>query len=209
MNRFVLGLLGLAAAVGLAVYFLGDHDAPPAPPPPAPGSAASPTIVRDHVSGPRPALPATVTPATPAPDPQAGSADEYTVGGVQVRDHRGGTSPHMDIPPSIHPPEAHQISSAIVNDVAQQVRAVMKQCAADLPQDARGSAPRVQGQLVVAIKDHQLTVTGATMQLRDVTGDALEPTRQCIEQRSIGLQAGAAGEPDVDHYAITVNFALL
>ena len=207
MNRFVLGLLGLAAVVGLAVYFLGNHDAPPAPPA-APGSAASPAIVRDHVRGPRPALPATVTPAPHAADHQTGSADEYTVGGVQVRDHRGGDSPHMDIPPSIHPPEAHQLSSAIVNDVAQQVRAVMKQCAAALPPGARGGAPRLQGQLVVAIKDHQLTVTGATMQLRDVTGDALEPTRQCMEQRSIGLQTSAADEPDVDHYAITVNFAL-
>lgn len=208
MNRLVLGLVVVAVGVGILAYLVSDHGqraaAPPAPP--AAGSAASATIVRDHTKMPPPVLPATTTvPATGGSD----SADSYTIGGVQVRDHRGGGSPHMDIPPNIHPPEAHQISSTIVQDVAQQVRAVMKQCAVDLPGDARGTKPRVEGQLVVAIKDHQLTVTGATMQLRDVQGDALEPTRQCIEQRSVGLHAAAADEPDVDHYSISVNFALL
>ena len=207
MNRLVLGLVVVAVGVGILAYLVSDHGQPAAAPPapPAAGSAATTTVVRDHTRMPPPVLPATSAPASSGSD----SADSYTVGGVQVRDHRGGGSPHMDIPPNIHPPEAHQISSTIVQDVAQQVRAVMKQCAAGLPSDERGTKPRVEGQLVVAIKDHQLTVTGATMQLRDVQGGALDSTRQCIEQGSVGLHAAASDEPDVDHYSISVNFALL
>lgn len=209
MNRLVLGLIVVATAAGILAYLVSDHGhraAPaPAPAPAAATATGSATIVRDHTKMPPPVLPAPDLPASSGSD----TADSYTIGGVQVRDHRGGGSPHMDIPPNIHPPEAHEISSAIVQNVAQQVRGVMKQCAQGLPGDERGTKPRVEGQLVVAIKDHQLTVTGATMQLRDVQGGALESTRQCIEQGSVGLHAAAADEPDVDHYSISVNFALL
>lgn len=202
-----MALLVLAAGVGLAIWLLGSKpDQPLEPRAPAVGSAITSTVVRDHTAGQRPVLPATVDPSAAE---QAGSATEYTVGGVQVRDHRGGDTPKLDIPPSMHPPNMHQISSTIVNDVAQQVRAAMRQCAADLPQDARGQKPHMDGQLVVAIKDQQLTVTGATLQLRDVFGAGLEPTRQCILQHTIGIHAAAANEPDIDSYSISVGFALL
>jgi hypothetical protein len=203
--KVLIGLLVLAAAVGIAIWLLGDHKDKPEPPKPAVGSATTVTV-RDHTTEPRPVLPVTVDPATAD---QAGSATEYTVGGVQIRDHRGGDSPQRDVPPSIHPPNMHQISSTIVNDVAQQVRAAMHQCAADLPQEARGPKPHLDGQLVVSIKNQQLTVTGATLQLRDVFGAGLEPTRQCITQHTIGLHATAANEPDTDSYSISVAFALM
>jgi hypothetical protein len=149
------------------------------------------------------------TVAEPGSDHAAtGSASEYTVGGVNVRDHRSGDNAKMDVPPGIHPPNMHQISSKIVGDVAQQVREVLARCTVDLPRDARGPHPKLDGQVVVAVKGEQLTVTGATVQLRDVLGPGAEPLRQCIEQRAIGLHVAALQEPDIDSYSIGLALAL-
>lgn len=196
----ILALLLGGAAIAIWLLTKGGGEQPSTNPSASTSTSTSPTPSSPTKVTPTPAL------ADPKPEP---GADEYTVGAVQVRDHRGGNSPHMDVPPNMHPPHAHELASTIVADVAQQVRGVMQQCAASLPREARGSSPRLDGQLVVAVKGEQLTVTGATMQLRDVYGAGLEPTRQCIEQRAIGLHAAAAKEPDVEGYSISVTFALL
>jgi hypothetical protein len=201
--RPVVLLIVLAALVGIAVWlFVAKDEAPAssdsAPPPTASSGGAAPD------DRPRPSLP-NEQPAIAEP---GGSASEYTVGGMQVRDHRGGDQPKIDVPLNVHPPGSHELASSVVNDVAQQVRRVLADCASSLPREARGDKPKMQGQLVVAVKGEQLTVTGATVQLRDVFGAGLEPTRQCIEQRSIGLHAAAAGEPDLDGYSIAVSFVL-
>jgi len=178
--------------------------------PAASGSAAvteAPPPAPPAPTDPAPHLPSTTV--SSQPPPPAGSANEYTIGGIQVRDHRSGSNAPLDIPPNIHRPNTRQLPSTLTSDIAQKVRGVLADCAKDLPKDARGDHPRLEGQVVVSIKDHQLTVTGATMQLRDVTGAALEPTRQCIEQHSVGLQTAASDQDDLDNYSIGVTFAVL
>lgn len=157
-----------------------------------------------------------VTPAPRLPDnngasrlPEQGSANEYVIGDVRVRDHRAGSNAPMDIPPNVHPPGARVIPSKLTSAVAQQVRGVLAECTKDIPREARGPHPRLEGQLIVTIKDHMMTVTEATMQLRDMPADSLDATRQCVEQRSVGLQTAAADQDDLDKYSIGVTFAVL
>jgi hypothetical protein len=126
-----------------------------------------------------------------------------------VRDHRGGSNTPLDVPPNVHPPGARQIPSSVTSAMAQQVRGVLAECTKDIPRDARGPHPRLEGQIIVSIKDHKISVTSATMQLRDMPADSLDATRQCVEQHSVGLQAQAADQDDLDNYSIGVTFAVL
>jgi len=158
----------------------------------------------------------TVTPAPSWPgssgEPrlsEQGSANEYVVGDVRVRDHRGGSNAPLDVPPNVHPPGARQIPSSLTSAMAQQVRGVLAECTKDIPRDARGPHPRLEGQIIVTIKDHKMSVTTATMQLRDMPADSLDATRQCVEQHSVGLEAQAADQDDLDNYSIGVTFAVL
>jgi hypothetical protein len=208
MNRVLLVVVVIALAIGGWLLFRKEKPAAPAA---STGSAApSPTA---SSSDPAP----TPTPAPSLPSsgdsahvvPPAGSANEYMVGDVRVRDHRAGSNAPLDIPPNIHRPNSRELPSTLTSDIAQKVRAALVDCAKDLPKEARGEHPRLEGQIVVAIKDHKLTVTSATMQLRDVSGDAAATTKSCIEQRSVGLETAANDQDDLDNYSIGVTFAVL
>jgi hypothetical protein len=151
----------------------------------------------------------TTGPAPTLPEPAAGEHPrEYAVGDVRVRDHRSGDHAPLDIPPNPHPAEGRQLPSILTHEIAQQVRDVMVQCVATLPRDARGQKPRLDGQISVAITANKLTVTKSTMQLRDVTGESVEPTKQCIEQKAIGLENPAPDQADLDNYSINISFAI-
>lgn len=207
MNRVLLVVVVIALAIGGWLLFRKEKpDAPVAS-----GSAAvteAPSTASPTSTDPAPHLPSTNVDSV-HPVPPAGSANEYVIGDVRVRDHRSGSNAPLDIPPNIHRPNTRQLPSTLTADVAQKVRGVLIDCAKDLPKEARGDHPRLEGQVIVAIKDHKLTVTGATMQLRDVSGEALEPTRQCIEQHAIGLETAASDQDDLDNYSIGVTFAVL
>jgi len=84
----------------------------------------------------------------------------------------------------------------------------MFDCAASIPREARGPAPRLEGQVLVGIKDHKITVASATMQLRDVVGASVDPTKACIEQKSVGLQVNAPDQADMETYTINITFAM-
>jgi hypothetical protein len=209
MNRLLLVVVVIALAIGGWLMFRKEK---PAAPPAATGSAApSPTASSTDPAptptGPAPSLPSTGDSTHPAP--AAGSANEYMVGDVRVRDHRAGSNAPLDIPPNIHRPNSRELPSTLTSDIAQKVRAVLVDCSKDLPKEARGEHPRLEGQIVVAIKDHKLTVTSATMQLRDVSGDAAATTKSCIEQHSVGLETAANDQDDLDNYSIGVTFAVL
>jgi hypothetical protein len=193
-----VAVLGVAAvAIALALYFL-LHTTDRDPPPPAKPADPPP---REHET-PAPALPqGRITPE--------GSATTYTIDGIEVRDHRGSNAgPPMDLPPNIHPPLSHKIPSTLTHVVAQQLQGVLAECARALPPGARGPKPRLEGEVIVAIKSGKLTVTRSMMQLRDTIGD-VEATRSCVEQKSVGLTADASDQPDLDNYSIHVSFAVL
>lgn len=205
------GLAVIALVVGLLLLLVKDDGAAaettstasttsPAPsgtqvvPPPR----GEPTVTSSP-RGERPELPETTSSEHPR---------DYVVGDIRVRDHRSGDNVPLDIPPNVHPPEGPKIPSTLTHAVAQQLKPIMNDCVASVPKEARGDRPRLEGQLIIAIKDHKATVTKSIMQLRNVTGQSVEPAKQCIESRAIGLQADASDQADLDSYSINISFAI-
>lgn len=201
----IIGVVVLAALAGLVLWLRsGDGSR----------AAAVATAGSADVAPPTPTVrvPATPTvapslPRDPSGDPAVEAPREYAVGDRIVRDHRKGGQGPVDLPPSVHPPDGRKIQSSLTSELAQKVKAVMNTCAAAIPPEARGEKPRMEGQIVIAIKDQQVTITRATVQLRNVVGAAVDATKQCIEQQALGI-THPTDEADVDSYDITLSFAL-
>lgn len=168
------------------------------------GSATVVVGTKPPGTGVAPSLPSNGS----APAGSGGDPREYTVGDIQVRDHRAGDQKPIDIPPNVHPPESRQLPSEFTHAIGQKVKAVMLECAASIPREARGPAPRLEGQIIVGIKDQKLAISKATMLLRDVVGAAVDPVKSCIEQKSLGLQTAATEQPDMESYSINITFAI-
>jgi hypothetical protein len=205
VNRFVIfGGLAAAVAVALAIYLTRGSDDPPARTP-APATDPGATQTPAHA-------PSNVTPSLPgsAATPVTGSDGTitYQVDTVTVHDHRGSNAgPPIDLPPNLHPPGSRTIPPSLTGAVSREVRRVMNDCAASLPPGARGPRPKLDGEIVIAIKDNKATVTRAIMQLRDTLGD-VSPVKQCLEQKSVGLSVDGQGEADLDAYSIHMTFAI-
>ncbi|HEY5950841.1 MAG TPA: hypothetical protein VIV40_35355 [Kofleriaceae bacterium] len=208
-NMLVLaGLAVVALAIGLWLLLRKGDDAS------AHTSTGEPKGSAAVVVPPRTVGTPTVT--TPAPGeqpslPQVGSGEnprDYVVGDVRVRDHRSGDNALIDVPPNVHPAEAPKIPSALTTEIARKVQVVMTECTANLPKDARGDKPRLEGQIIIAIKDHNVTVTKSTVQLRNITGDAVEPTKQCIDSKALQITNAAPDVIDMDDYPIHLSFAI-
>ncbi len=214
MSKGVLVVGGLVVVAGIVILVLvlgsgGDDtssaspspgSAPVAvtPPPIAHSGGAAPTVTATDVSAAEGALPPS--------DPE--HPRDYAVGDTRIRDHRSGTSAPIDVPPNVHPAEGRKIPSTLTHEIAQQVKKVMEQCAAEMPPDARGAAPRLEGQIKIAIKDHKVSVTNALMQTRDLVGDAATSMKQCIEQKTVGLENPAPDQEDLADYDIRLSFAI-
>ncbi|MDQ3365873.1 MAG: hypothetical protein M3680_10640 [Myxococcota bacterium] len=172
----------------------------------APGGSA----VRDPGVTPErgPSLPVVTQVDRNTNSPSALPPDEYVIDGKRVRDHRNPEDRKpIDVPPNVHPPDSRKVTPALTGAFTDQVLAIMRECGKAVPREALGTKPRMEGQIVIAIKDHQATVTSSTIQLRDVTGAAVDPVRQCIEQKSVGLGAAAPDERDLESYSINLTFA--
>ena len=211
MNKPLALAFGGAAVLvaGIAIYVQLNQNSAPVETTPA--SKPSPTERPTAGSGPRGSASNVVEGSHPkTPDGEAAPTREptvTTVDGVTVRDHRGNRSP-IDIPPTIHRPKSRQIASTVTHEITQKVVNVLNECAKSMiPKEARGTKPRAEGQIVVAVKDKILSITKATVKLRDVEGG--EPAQKCIEDRSVGLTVPAKDEGDVESYEISVSFAVL
>jgi hypothetical protein len=208
VNRGVLlaGAAGVLVAACVAIWLgtRGGEDAPATP-----GSAAQQTGATP-VEGKR------GTTVTPAPELRGGdpasSGDgvtTYQVDTVTIHDHRGANAgQRLDLPPNLHPPGGRRIPPTLTGAFASQVRTVLAECARSLPAEARGPRPRVEGDIIIAITGGKASVTRSLMQLRDVQGD-VDAIRQCVEQKATGLTADAAGQDDLEGYAIHVQFPIL
>lgn len=144
------------------------------------------------------------------PDPITDQGRDYNVGGARVHDHRSGEQKPLDVPPNIHPTASRLIPSELTYDISEKVKAVMKDCVASLPREGRGAKPRVEGQVVVAIKDKTLSVTSSTIQLRDLEGlgAAADTALQCIQSHAVGLSTPAGGEADLESYTINLSLGV-
>ena len=198
------GAAVLVAAIALIVQMKEKDE--PAP--------AEPVTERPALTPPmaRPGSSATVVEGShPKPSGEPVEATDPVVSEVDgkiIRDHRKNPTPSV-LPPTIHRPGSRQIASTVTHDITQKVVKVLNECATAVPKTARGAKPRADGQIVVSIKDKQVSITRATVKLRDVEGEIVEPTQRCIEEKSVGLTTSAKDEADVENYEISISFALM
>jgi hypothetical protein len=204
MKAALIAIAALVVAAGIGLVLVsGKHSESAGAP--SHGSATPTTVATPDQA-----------PSLPAPAPSLGSAasgsggaNEYMVGDVKVRDHRGGDNAPRDIPPNGHPANARDLPAELTHDISQQVRNAIYACAAAVPKPAKGDKPRVVGQLLVAIKDHKLSITSEALETRDISDDgAATALEQCAREKSTGFTAVAKDQADVTDYAIQLNFAI-
>ncbi|MBA3391721.1 MAG: hypothetical protein H0T89_03705 [Deltaproteobacteria bacterium] len=133
---------------------------------------------------------------------------ESIVNGIRVRDHRKPEDRvPMDLPPNLHPPSSRRIQPTLTGALTDQIRKIMAACGASVPKQELGVKPRIEGQIVIAVKGQQAQVTSAVMVMRDATGPGVDQAKQCIEQKAVGVTAPAPDEADVESYSINLSFA--
>jgi hypothetical protein len=169
------------------------------PPPLATGSNAPVVTPRDQPRG------------TGAETPGQGAApqgQDYAVGDVRVRDHRGGSNAPLDVPPNVHTPEGPRIDSTLTAALGRKVKLVMLECAKTASRDGRGTEPRVDGQIVIAVKTNQATIVSSVMQPHDVSAAAASAIKSCVEPKLVGVTAPAPNQADLDNYSINLSMKL-
>ena len=202
MNRTVLGLgLVVLVGAGLAWYLMRGGGTPVAP-----GTATSITPAAppaQHVSPPSlPALGSAGPAARVGSDPR-----DYSMGGVEIRDHRADAVP-VEMAPNLHAPDARRLPPTVVASITDQVKQVLYACAGEIPREARGEHPRMESQVKLAITGHKVTVVGAEVHLKEIVGAALEPSQKCIEDRALALTAAAPEEADLASYTVSVSYLI-
>jgi hypothetical protein len=200
------GLFVVAVVVGLWLLLSKDDStaAQASPTPRTPSGSAS-------VHAPPPVGNVNVTSGVaprPTPAPSGDNPATYAVGDTTVTDHRGGKQQPVTDNPNPTPVEGRALPSTLTHEIAKQVQNVMNDCVASLPKEARGDRPRLEGDIVVAIKNKKMSITQSSLGLRNVTGDAVEPTKRCIESKTIGLENSAPDQADLDTYPIHISFAI-
>jgi len=200
MKRGLLALgvmLVLGLAIGLFLTLRADEAATPAAaaaggPPPKDQKNAEPTPGKNRVV-----------------PPGSSAARERPSGQVDVRDHRTGGPPpdEQPPPPPVRPPDGRQIDRKITGDLSQQLRPLVAACTASVPPEAHGKTARIEGQLFVAIKAGQATVSSASFELRDVAEGVQPGLKQCLVEHIVGLSAPGGAEADVDNYPITLSMS--
>ncbi len=135
-------------------------------------------------------------------------AESVTADGIRVRDHRKPEDRvPMDLPPNLHPPTSRRIQPTLTGVLTDQIRKIMSGCGASVPKQELGGKPRLEGQIVIAVKAQQAQVTSAVVVMRDATGPGVDQAKQCIEQQAVGVTAPAPDEADVESYSINLSFA--
>ncbi len=133
---------------------------------------------------------------------------ESFVDGAQVRDHRTGARVPYEGRPRDGGVRTERLPPELVHDLSGKLKEAMTDCAAAIPAEARGSRPGVAGAVFVEVVGETLIVKETSLALRDVTGDAAESAKRCLEQSWVGQSIPARAAPETSRYEITVAFAL-
>ncbi len=208
--KALLALAGLLVVAGVAaVLVMSSNSDDPSKAKVASGSNVAPTTSPSGtVATPSPSLQPSL-PVEPSPPGVAPIQKEYMVGDVKVRDHRTGEHKQVDLPPNIHPANGPSLPSELTHDISQQVKNKMIACAKSMPREIRGDKPKVDGQLQVAIKDHVLSITSLSLQVRDITdATASDALAKCVQESSTALTSVAKDQADVADYGISLTFAI-
>ena len=202
----------VVAAVVLLVKLRQQPDAEPATPVAtlAPAPHAPPPAPTQPMLGSGSAAPVAAGSQVPARDGyEAPPVNVYEVDGKEIRDHRTGYHAPRDIPPNFHAPDAHRIDSKVVHAITEQVQAIVHDCAAAVPPEARQAKPRVEGQIMIAIAGERVAVTKSIIKLRGVVGASEDPVRTCIEAGTAKITTSAPNEPDLAEYSINLSLAII
>jgi hypothetical protein len=135
---------------------------------------------------------------------------EYTLpDGRRVRDFRDPSKRKpLDLPPSIHAPGGRKIKPELTGLFTDQMLAHMRACKQAVPASALGTKPRLEGQIVIAIKSEQASVTSAVFMLTGISDSAVaQQAKQCVEQAALTVKVPAQGETDLDAYSINLSLA--
>jgi hypothetical protein len=135
---------------------------------------------------------------------------EYTLpDGRRVRDFRAPKDRKpLEIPPSVHAPGGRKIDPSLTGLYTDEIIKAMHECGKAVPKEVLGAKPRLEGQIVITIKQAQGSVTNAVFKITDISSESLaETARQCVEQRALSVKVPATGEADLDSYSINLSFA--
>lgn len=215
--------LGAAAVVALLVVLYlasrgnGLHDKLAGK-----GSASATTVATDvgATTGSAPVIP----PAEMAKVMAAGSdvkvlpdgTREYRVGNMIVRDHRApgsGSDVPFQMPVTQHPSavqneQKHKMDPKVIESLKPGLADALASCGRDVPADMRGPKPKMQAVVKLAVVGGKVTVTGADIDLPDVVGGAVEPTKACLDAKLKTIATTAPNEPDMTDYSVTVSMPL-
>ncbi len=218
VGLIIAGVAVVAAALLLwMIMRSGDDDASASPPQAAGGgSSGSSGASGDGASagegGDRPSLPSVASSEDGRRRRSSGDEDRPTtetiINGVRVRDHRRDRSKPIAIPTRPPPAHARKIPPTLTREISNRILPIVRECASQVPPEARGVKPRVQGEVVIAIKGQQVQITQATIEISDVVGASLEPAKQCIQQKALGVTVPAAEESDLEDYPIRLSYTL-
>ena len=146
----------------------------------------------------------------PPPRPESGSIDAGAP--PVVHDHRSPEPASSEPPPSSEPPAPRppqqpdrDAATQVTQVLSQRLPAALQECAANLQPGQHGARSRIQGEIRIAIKDHQATITSAAFQLRDVNDAVQDEIKRCLVQHAVGVTAPAGDEADIDNRAISVS----
>ena len=135
---------------------------------------------------------------------------EYTLpDGRRVRDFRDPSKRKpLEIPPSVHAPGGRKIKPELTGLFTDQMVAHVRTCKQNVPASALGTKPRVEGQIVIAIKGEQASVTSAVFLMTDISDSQIaQSTKECMEKAALTVSVPAQGEADLAAYSINLSLA--
>jgi hypothetical protein len=134
---------------------------------------------------------------------------EYvTEDGRRVRDHRRNPTPEEGSAPAPDPP-ARTLSTSTTQTVVVPFKEAIRECTKSLPPRAPGAKrSRLQGELLVEIKEQQLTVTDAKLGIPGMEGEAVTAAIACLKEKSAAIATSATGEADFQSTSIRIDVAL-
>jgi hypothetical protein len=129
---------------------------------------------------------------------------------VVTHDHRtGSATPDPDLAePHAADKRDRDLPSQLTFDVSRGLKVAVEQCASLIPAGERTGPTRVTGSIDVAIRDQVATIHGVDVAITGSTGPSAEAAKQCIAQKSLGLQSPAADQANLEHYSIEVSFRM-
>lgn len=201
------------------------------------GSADTATGSTSHRDDPRPQQPSdrpqqvTARPSLPPPEtndpnaPKTGSGETdvyktYEINGKIVRDHRTNvdpdagvwTPPESDSLPKPREPtpqaDGRQVAAQFTQKVGDGIKAVMRECGAEIPKQSRGAQPRMLATITMSIQNKTATITAADVVLRDfIAGPPVEAATACLKEKLVGVTQ-ATEEADVAAYDLSISYLM-